>query len=1271
MTPHLFFASAIIAVIFTGSVILAPDGSLSGHKTELCCETATGPLLSIGAPKNGEEVNGNFQAFGWATAAGGVKNINFRLLDGNKEFFKMLEGITYGKGRQDVCNEHAALNDPNCPNVGWAGTIGAGSLRKGTYYLRVRAEDNSGAVSVMDRKFTVGQDGEEPDPPSAENCNPDNPGELLWDLERAVSGHPTQCSWEKKLSLDFRSWARGSSNNLPVIAAAIALYEYPAGQKRQQIISWWMKYLNAELGIELAEGMPPVLQYYGASEVNASVYQHYNLSSVLAVRLWADQNGNKQLLGLTRQYVRVAWAMFALSASNGGVSSIHNDGEQIPPSPKRFRGPALALSGARSNDRWAQYWGREFLFYRAVKWPTGNSNPEPDEQTALLNSLESQFPPARSLYGMPAGQQAELRRLVNTGQVPLFLENMLGSIRTIRPFHIVGWDGVRASLMEGNPNRNTQPTYGMVYFTKPKAASGQELHVLYPWNKPRKGITEGRAKLDFTAGFMEASNEPGSKQHPLKTVRIDGLPTTAPLFHLLLSPNRPPSLEGTQAKATLVVIAKPTAGLRAKGQSIGSAKNAQVGPLEDFLKKENLRLEPLYGESEEKMLAKRSQIIQKAGQAVPDLSLFYQMEVPQGEAERLIEELLGMDIIDGAYEMQEGGPSVVAGTWEMERRSLSTPDYTSHQGYFGPSPQGIDVDYAWKFPGSKGDGVKVVDVEQNWILDHEDLAGQNVEVVSGTPTGSSLFFNHGANSLGIIGALENDFGVNGIVPNSGLGVSSVKEKQNSPSNLSRAIKDAADYLSPGDIIVIPWYRPHPVTGAPLPPEWFPDVLAVIQYAASQGIIVVEAAANGSEDLDAAYLNAPIDGFPSYWRNPLNHHNPSSNAIIVGAGDPPPNTHECLMRNPPCNYVGRARSAFSNYGARVDVQAWGNEATTIGGFGNKPGELQGGTDKKKWYTDQHGGTSSASVLVAGALASVQGILKAGGKPLLSPTQAINILRQTGSPQTSAPGRPAAQRVGNLLDLRAIISRLGLEPPSGQGGNCQPAPSAACLQNERFQVEIDWVNHQNGTRGIGQAVPFSDQTGFFWFFNKDNIEVIVKILDGRQINSHYWVYYGGLTDLEYTLKVKDTKTGAEKSYTKEKGSYCGKADTGAFPAAAGGPAATPAASNPASEELSLLNGRFKLRVDWKNQHDGGKTGCGKAVPLTEKSGAFWFFNRQNVELVVKVLDGQGINGHFWTYAASLTDVEFTLTVTDTQTGKAKTYHNEPGKFCGWGDTRAIRP
>ena len=45
---------------------------------------------------------------------------------------------------------------------------------------------------------------------------------------------------------------------------------------------------------------------------------------------------------------------------------------------------------------------------------------------------------------------------------------------------------------------------------------------------------------------------------------------------------------------------------------------------------------------------------------------------------------------------------------------------------------------------------------------------------------------------------------------------------------------------------------------------------------------------------------------------------------------------------------------------------------------------------------------------------------------------------------------------------------------------------------------------------------------WFFSPDNVELIIKVLDGRSITGHFWVFYGALSNVQYTITVKDTQT-----------------------------------------------------------------------------------------------------------------------------------------------------
>jgi glucose/arabinose dehydrogenase/PKD repeat protein len=92
-----------------------------------------------------------------------------------------------------------------------------------------------------------------------------------------------------------------------------------------------------------------------------------------------------------------------------------------------------------------------------------------------------------------------------------------------------------------------------------------------------------------------------------------------------------------------------------------------------------------------------------------------------------------------------------------------------------------------------------------------------------------------------------------------------------------------------------------------------------------------------------------------------------------------------------------------------------------------------------------------------------------------------------------------------------------------------------------------------------------------------------------------------------------------------------------------------------QLALGGDRFRIAVAWRSATNSG---VGHAAALTTDSGYFWFFAAENIELLVKVLDGCGLNGKYWFFAAGLTDVATEISVTDTATGATRTYRNALG-------------
>lgn len=115
-----------------------------------------------------------------------------------------------------------------------------------------------------------------------------------------------------------------------------------------------------------------------------------------------------------------------------------------------------------------------------------------------------------------------------------------------------------------------------------------------------------------------------------------------------------------------------------------------------------------------------------------------------------------------------------------------------------------------------------------------------------------------------------------------------------------------------------------------------------------------------------------------------------------------------------------------------------------------------------------------------------------------------------------------------------------------GHCVTGGPDLCLDGGRFKVNLAWRTAQ-GQSGPGQAVNLTDQTGYFWFFSPENVEVTVKTLDACSppFNS-FWVFLSGLTDVEATVTVTDTATGRVKTYANPLGRrFRPTFDTAAFP------------------------------------------------------------------------------------------------------------------------------
>jgi len=148
--------------------------------------------------------------------------------------------------------------------------------------------------------------------------------------------------------------------------------------------------------------------------------------------------------------------------------------------------------------------------------------------------------------------------------------------------------------------------------------------------------------------------------------------------------------------------------------------------------------------------------------------------------------------------------------------------------------------------------------------------------------------------------------------------------------------------------------------------------------------------------------------------------------------------------------------------------------------------------------------------------------------------------------TAPG-DGCDRVNNAaVDGRFATTFASIEQyinVTGSPQGCTENGTTLCLTNNRFRVQGTYRT-SSGVTGTANVVELTSDTGYLWFFSQANVEVVVKVLNACGING-YWVFAGGLTDVEVTLTVTDTQTGAVRQYTNSLGTaFRPIQDTSAF-------------------------------------------------------------------------------------------------------------------------------
>jgi serine protease len=397
-------------------------------------------------------------------------------------------------------------------------------------------------------------------------------------------------------------------------------------------------------------------------------------------------------------------------------------------------------------------------------------------------------------------------------------------------------------------------------------------------------------------------------------------------------------------------------------------------------------------------------------QDLPDLNLFARVDLPP-----LADEAAAKDRLRGLLAALNAAPGV-AEAWALPvaypatftepapaSPGRDTPDFSSLQGYLYDPPVGIWADSAWTFPGGLGQGVKVLTLEWGVLFTHEDL---KPPFYLSNDQGPS---DHGTAVTGMFGGQHNGFGINGIAGEVEIGAITL-------GDVASGILEAISVLAPGDL-----YNMSIQVGGPenwMPTEWWPDCFAAIQTGTALGVICMEAAGNGSVNLDDPLYG---DYFDRRVRD--------SGAIMAGAA----------------SWQGLGAMSFSNYGRRLSLQGWGESVVTI-----CCGDLQGG-DPEVRYTAGFSGTSSATPMSAGAVASLQGQARALFGAPLTPALAEEILSVTGNPCTG--NKPIGERPNLVAARERLLRGFGDVVVTVRDGDTQtPMPNMVVTIAETGRMHV---------------------------------------------------------------------------------------------------------------------------------------------------------------------------------------------------------------------------
>ena len=605
----------------------------------------------------------------------------------------------------------------------------------------------------------------------------------------------------------------------------------------------------------------------------------------------------------------------------------------------------------------------------------------------------------------------------------------------------------------------------------------------------------------------------------------------APLVRKSAPKSSVPHMQTPAPSGRVIVKFRADAGVRVTAEGLAAADKSAAARVDGLIARAapGCRLDRRFRRASADIDALRTSAEARSGVDLPDLNTYGILEPATSDRAsllRMVETLLadpavetaflepryvpaiiGFDAFTGVYTPPDAGSSR---DWHYAAPNAeASQDFSSLQTYLGPPPEGVNALAVGQMPGGRGEDVKLVDIELAWLWEHEDLP--TPFYTDGEFSDDLAWRNHGTAVMGSIRGNDDGSGVRGVAPQCQVGGASIASL-----SVPEAILDAAETIAIGDIILLELQAPGPNSNGIgeygyVPIEYWQDNFDAILIATASGRIVCEAGGNGQQNLDTPIYQSLFD--------PDHRH---SGAILCGAARP-----------------DLTPEFFTNYGQRLDLHAWGRQVTTCA-FGDLQGP-GGGFPEEQWYTDSFSGTSSASAIVAGAVADLQGLARAQLGFSLDPGVTCEVLVATGTPQ-----QPHVKQVGPRPDIAAAWSLASSTVGNVRGRltdseTSLPIPFAAINirgQNRRLTTDdagLFSLNLPSGPITLG----FDE-----YFFATDSIEVDVTpgvgLSRDLELDRLQTVTISGRVVGLDTLQLQDARiwvpgTPVLPAYTREDGAY----------------------------------------------------------------------------------------------------------------------------------------